>query len=298
MSRSDSSKSDRNATADSITEEAIRLHAAGMSFAQIAGHLGVSKDSIQKRVQKAVRNLAAPASLPPELFINANSVLILNDLHANYVDWRVVESALEFARNSNIRHCAIVGDLLNGDSIGRHPSTFGRAEGLQKEFLQAREVLGFLAKQIRSIYWCRGNHDYRVSVSTNGEFDMLELSRILHPGDKGLNIHVTPYDRMWISAKTGLWMLVHPHQYSQNPLVIARRLSLMHQCHVLVAHQHHHALGASTDGKFVVADLPCACLEMPYKAMNTNSMPKWSSGYAALVNGRLVMRSPSLPYSV
>lgn len=282
---------------DTLLDQAIYLRSAGLSYAQIANRLGVSKDAIQKRVQKALRSHNAPVPPPPEITLSQHNILILNDLHANFVDWQTLECAIRFAADNKITCCAIVGDLINSDSLSRFPTTYKR-ESMEKELAQARDVIAAIGEKMKEIYWCRGNHDFRVSISTGGGMDMSELARIIHPGTKGVTLHVTPYDRIWNNIRTGTWLLTHPHQYSRNPLVVARQLSAKFGCHVLVAHQHHHAIGASLDGKHVVADLPCACTPMPYKMMSTSTMPEWAPGFSALVKGRLVMRSLSLPYSL
>lgn len=269
-------------TDDQVTQAIlIKYYDPQASFAKIGSSIHVTKDALQKRT-KRLSHPYDPQPLPPELEEEGDFV-VLADIHANFVHWDVIRKAVELGSRFAIKRCIIAGDALNADALGRFPGLYYTAP-VKHELECLKEVFDTLFSHFREISLCRGNHDFRVSKATFGQFDFSSFLEHIAP-KKASRVTTTDYDRIWVKTSSGKWLIAHPDTYSRDPLKTARTLSSKYDCHVLTAHEHHGAVGISDNGRHIVGSLPCACTEPPYKAMNSNAMPNWVMGCGVLWKG-------------
>lgn len=247
----------------------------------------------RRKLSRKIESLSkhSPSQFP-EIEIKgeeAESVAIIGDLHANYIDPRIVKSFVRYAEENKCKVVVIAGDFLNADAFSTHPP-LGPQQTFADEVEQARKLLEIFGECFDKIYWIRGNHDHRVSVATFGQLNMTELADLVcGPSPVRRKITVTPYSRLWVRCSSGLWLIAHQREYSKIKLRVASALSAKYNCHVICAHQHHCAVGLSENAKFVVADLPCACRYAYYKSLDTSSRPDWCLGFGALIRGKYHM---------
>lgn len=242
----------------------------------------LSQHNEQSKLIKEIRNLNPKAE--EELTIRTDNIIIMGDIHANYLDEEVFAMVLRFARQNKIKTIVLAGDVINADAFG----VFAKIQPPQNfnlEVRQANLMFAALAKCFDKIYWICGNHDRRIAKIAFGELTIDHIADIVCGTARKKTI-VTQYSRMWVEAKTGVWLIAHQKNYSRVKLSVARALASKYGCHVICAHQHHCAVGVSDDGKHVVVDLPCSCHLPPYKLLETSTMPEWCRGFGYIIRGK------------
>lgn len=227
------------------------------------------------------------------MIIKANSVLILGDLHVNFLDEEVFVRAMRFARSNKIKTVILAGDVLNADAFSVFPKV-QPSQDFGIEVRQAGLMFSILAKCFDRIYWICGNHDRRIAKMAMGELTLDHIADVVC-GAARKKTTVTQYSRMWVESKTGMWLIAHQKNYSRVKLSVARALAAKYGCHVICAHQHHCAVGSSDNGKLVVADLPCVCSCPPYKALETSTAPEWCVGFGYIISGEYGFWAKGLP---
>lgn len=230
---------------------------------------------------------------PEELKIKVGSVLILGDVHANFVSPEVIKRARSFAFAHKIKTLVLAGDVVNADAFSSHPAK-QRRESIGDEIEQCKALFNYFDDVFSAIYWITGNHDRRISTLTFGELNIYQLADMVC-GAVRRKVKVTPYSRLWIESGGQLWLVAHQKNYSKVKLSVARALASKYECNVICAHQHLCAVGASDNGRHVVADLPCACVSPPYKYLETNTLPEWCLGFGFILNGKYGFWAEGLP---
>jgi len=273
-----------------------------MSFSDIGRSIGVSKDKAQKIARLArlpiLPKLPQPEKFDPEMTIEGDT-MIVSDLHCMAVIPRLVENVAKTARMLGIRQLCIVGDLFNFDAFSLYPALVA-APAMYKETKSARLILDYWFDTFEAIFMCRGNHDARALIATDGQVDMNVITELITDKANRERFKATLRDRLWLKEYSGKWLLSHQHEYSPNPLFVANKLAMKYQCNVVTMHQHHFAVGQAKYGNYVIADNPCMCdsRKIGYTALNTNSMPVWALGFSAMKEGYYLPFPDRLPVGI
>ena len=84
------------------------------------------------------------------------------DWHVPLYDADLVNEFLDNA--TGYSNLLIAGDFLNGDSLSQYyPKQ--KSAGIEKELLEARNLMEILCSNFKTIVFLRGNHDYRYTKS-------------------------------------------------------------------------------------------------------------------------------------
>jgi len=256
----------------------------GKSFSEIGKDFGITKDSARGLYVRALNYSSPPLKDSPEIRI-AGDVIVVGDVHVPYTHKELVRTVRKAGEEHGIKQIAIVGDLFSFSSLSRW-ATIVREPTVQEELRVAREILGYWMQHFDTAYMCMGNHDLRLAGAMKGELGPDNLADMFRPADVSPDrFRITMRDRMWL--KDPKWLLAHQVMYGRNKLSIAQQLSASYECNVLTHHQHHQAVGQSSNGKYIIADNGCLCdsSKTPYKALSTNSFPEWCVGFSFFKSG-------------
>lgn len=245
----------------------------------------------QRRLIVEIKKLTP--KVEDELVIKTNNIMIIGDLHVNYLDEEVIKKAIQFARQNKMKTAILAGDVVNADAFSVYPKS-QPPQGFDLEVRQANLLFDLLAKHFDRMYWICGNHDRRIAKAALGELSINHIADIVCGSARKKTI-VTEYSRLWLECKTGLWLVAHQRNYSRVKLSVARALAAKYGCHVICAHQHHCAVGVSDSGRHVVVDLPCSCRLPPYKTFETSTMPEWCMGFGYIIDGKYDFWAKNLP---
>ena len=254
------------------------------SFSQIGEALGISKDTVRGLYVRTPRIKAPTIHNSQEIKIQGD-VVVVGDVHVPYTNKKLVELVRKAGEKHKIKQIAIVGDLFSFSSLSRWP-TVVREPTVSEELRGAREILSYWMQHFDQAFMCMGNNDLSLLGAVQGELEPDNLADMFRPAEVAPErLRMTMMDRMWL--KEPRWLLAHQIMYGRNKLSIAQQLSAKYECNVLTHHQHHQAVGQSSNGKYIVADNGCLCdaKATPYKTLSTNSFPEWCTGFSMFTEG-------------
>jgi len=233
--------------------------------------------------------------------------LILNDIHLPFVDKELLHRALRVAKLLDIKQVAILGDLIDFESVSKFDFGSDQYE-LMDELYVARDFLGAMEKQFDRIVFIRGNHDERVikflkrikklfiKETTDNEY-------AAYHAIIGVNVSQTPWhqyktffesDKVEVSnyAKCEFedkYLGVHPSNYSRNPPTVEKQLAHKYHRHIIGTHGHLTALGFDSSGDYIVAQFG-GILDKElvfYKNMRETTHPDWVPAFGWIYNKKL-----------
>lgn len=181
----------------------------------------------------------------------AGNHIVFGDVHAPLLDYDHVGLMLGVARKhlkKGKRVFICGGDVVNGSPFSRHPAVTTEPAWLTEK-RAARAFWDEVLSEFDYGYWVLGNHDEWLIRYMNGMFDVSDLHALL-----GLDkrVIISPFDYMFANMPTGRWMVTHSTKYSKNPLVVANRLAMHYQAHVIQAHEHHLGMTTSDNGRYLL----------------------------------------------
>lgn len=270
------------------------------SATQVAEYLTMSKDekytkdSVQKVIQKEFLFSEDARPLPlPETLRLMGDWMVVGDVHVPNTSPRMVDKLIATAKSHSVDNLAVVGDLFNMDTFSIHPKV-SVATTFERETKAARELMKHLRAYFKKVAWCRGNHDQRLSVLTQGQIGMEHLAATFLPdaavGEMPDNFLVSPYNFMWLESSNAHWMLTHQFGkggYSPKRLSVASNLAMMHQCNILSHHEHHAGITISPDGRWTVANNPALSDGFEYVELNVSTTPMMCLGFSMICGGRI-----------
>ena len=202
-------------------------------------------------------------------------VVIVGDIEIPDHDPQIVELVLELGSILNIKTFILNGDLVALDEFSRWPQT--RPSGdLYSSLTAAKRVLTAFRAQFDTIYHCMGNHERRLPIATKGQ---VHIDMLLD------EVRSTRYSYLFLN---GDWLVVHPDNYSKNPLTVSRDLAEIYHKNVVAGHTHHLAMGRDKSGLYWAVDGGCA--RDPNRTWYITSRitrhPRWNPGFVVILNNR------------
>lgn len=264
----------------------------GLTYGQCAGliwrHQQAEKGKRQASVKLFSVNIGAPARL-------GGDWLIVGDVHCPTTDYEMAALVGMVAEQRGLSQLLIAGDLLNQDVFSVHPRS-GEPVPWQHEKAAARSLLLEWMDQFERIVWLAGNHERRLSRSTWGALEMVDL-RDMIIGHQS-NVEVSRYSYCLIDTPNGTWRVTHPRNYSRIPLRTANALAMKYGQHVLSFHEHHLGLAWADNGRNLIANggglFDWRRLE--YVMLDDSTSPVMNKGFSVLEGGHLTVFGES-PYT-
>lgn len=248
-------------------------HQAGDSYSAIAARYGLSVHTIRARVSE-YRQLVldrtpntppflvavggrqpAPVSMPSFMdvpVIHSEQIMVTGDWHVPTVDWHFFDLLPKFAEKhipAGKRHLAIVGDLLNMDAVSKYESAIP-SHSLELELAVAERALEYVFEVFDRVWYCLGNHEYRLLKTLHGALSGTRFGRLLMKHIDNQRIIMTVQAQLHLVSGGVDWRLTHPRNYSRNKGIVASQLCQKHLVNVIGQHEHHAAIGRDVYNRF------------------------------------------------
>lgn len=214
------------------------------------------------------------------------------DFHIPLTDWGLVDYMVGEAKRLKLTDWLVIaGDLFHMDALNRHDWKQADCK-LPGELVDANAAMKLLLQTFDRIVVTLGNHDEN-AMRTLGYKLKFEhtLSLLLYDltPDERARVVTTGIDAVMIDTPNGEWRACHTRSYSRQQLTVPAKLADRHRCHIIGAHRHHHAVGHSPSGYWVVEGGGFFdASRTDYLVRYTNDFPKWQNGWTFLVDGHPV----------
>jgi len=270
------------------------LRLAGTPYAECAEILGnelgkpISYDQISMAARRyrltnllekdALAITYQPTTLPMDDYA------ICSDVHAPFHSELWVNRFLMMADLFRVKKAIMVGDLLDCQFASKWYSE--DSVGLDKEIDSVRSLFNVLGSAFEKIYWCRGNHENRIGMMTDGAVQLRHLGRSFAGELWDKKISYSRYDKFFVGDD---WMLVHPKSYRQAVISVARELAAKYLRNIINTHGHFVGSGYDKSGRFQCYDLGGLfdVSKVDYAQLNTTTHPAWGNGFGILRAGKL-----------
>lgn len=200
--------------------------------------------------------------------------------------------ALLTAIRYGIKTLILGGDLLATDqpSLNSWTPVF-KGEDMNYESVvgMANQLLYQFGQHFDDIHCISGNHDERIGRKTGGE---IWIKMLLD------NTKTTYYKYRYMYTRTsrGLVKVLHPENFSSNPVSLGREMQAVdagpvpgvnEKSHLILAHTHLQESGWSKDGDFEIHALGCTRdpYRTQYKQIKANKYRQWIQGFLMFHNG-------------
>jgi len=217
-------------------------------------------------------------------------ILCLSDLHAPYINFSMVEKAINDNLDCNI--CVLNGDIFDASGL----SLFDKMKeiNLKKEFEQVFKLLDVLSEKFEYVIWVWGNHDgerFRRYIVKNIKNELREyafdrLNPIKYLTEKYDNILTINHNTVQI----GDVIFKHPNRYSNaelktviNEYLIfsANKKMLPNPNFRAIVIGHTHYMGNYIYNDTLLIEQGCLCYQPDYKFIEP-SKRSWTTGYARI----------------
>lgn len=244
-------------------------------------HPTYDRDRMRNLREKYGRNDGIYAKLIEDAFdpikFTTDGCIVANDWHIPFHDNGYARWVIDVAKEYGVKDLAIAGDLFDADSYSMWPKD-GFRESFEKELEAVGLWLSILGDTFERVFICRGNHEQRVIKQNNDNIRMQGLMDLCHAPD---NVKATNDTFLDMTTTNGTeWMLVHPKQFRQTPLSVARDLAAKYHKNIVSAHGHFFGQGYDRSGRYYCLDgggiFDPACL--PY-LRSVNTTPWVAQGF-------------------
>ena len=177
-------------------------------------------------------------------------IVVYADVHVPVQDSLFMDKVADLGAAWGIKNALLAGDFLDMQDWSWFTKPLAEQSAkFHTELEVAREVFGKLESLYDKIWWSMGNHEYRITRSTNSKLGMKALSMMIGASQK---LVVSDYSMTVIKDAPGLpyWRVTHPDQTRKVPLSWAREQASMKLQHIVVAHSHRPAIGFDMSGTF------------------------------------------------
>ena len=196
-----------------------------------------------------------------------NGIVIYADVHIPVHDSVFMDKVAEVGEHWGIRKALLAGDFLDMQAWSWFAKSLAEQSTKFDEELEiARSVMMKLESLYDEIWWSLGNHEFRITRSTESRIGMKTLARMIGRTEK---LKVTDFSMAIIQDSEGRpdWRVTHPDATRKVPLSWAREQVSMKLQHILVAHTHRPAMALDMSGKFFTIET--GMMADPYKLAYT-----------------------------
>ncbi len=218
--------------------------------------------------------------------MTTDNVMIISDTEIPDHNPLYLLLALYMAMAHGIKDLIIAGDLIATDQAGLVSWITTWVDKDELNFEDAISVVVMILKEFEkwftTITIIEGNHDDRIARATGGQvhFGMLI---------KDTKAVYSRYAFMWLETSRGPVKIVHPSNFSGDPVTLGQFLynTEPRKCHYVVAHCHRRQDGWSPDGAFEIHALGTGRdqKKTKYKATKVNKHKQWDSSFLMIKDG-------------
>lgn len=210
--------------------------------------------------------------LPIERFqplTRSGDALVICDLHIPLHDPILINKMIRVAQENDIKQLIIAGDYFNMEEFSSY-LPYQPEAALDLERHDGNLIMKTLCRSFDEVDFIWGNHDFRLSKKlgfkksfdecmrwmlselTEEEFAKIRFSELDY-------MHYFPVSLDSISlSNLGSWQrkfrIMHPRNFSSQPLTVGRKLAQKFDCSVITAHSHHCAIGMAPNGRDIVIE--------------------------------------------
>ena len=265
---------------------------------QACRDLGMTRHAMTKALGRYVPQGGAVTvprgEQPPldrELRLDNPSALVLSDLHCPYHHAAMLERALALRAKvyPEVDTLIIAGDLFDFAGLSRHPQDQCEAAVTDELQVAGRVLRALLAPFARAVVM-PGNHDERLAKKLEAHIPMRFLIDGCLGSDRpACQVTTTEYDYVYVEHDDPerRWVIGHPSHYSGMGGRTPASIADLEQRNVMTAHNHVIGLSQSPSGKYIGIDIG-HCTDPSqhlYVKRRLTKYPRWSAGFAFLVNG-------------
>lgn len=261
------------------------LKSSGMSERDYAKVNGISRSDISNAKERLKKTPTAAALFSVDIgkpLTLTGDWLIVGDVHVPTTDYPLAQRVGKVASKLGIPGLIIAGDLFNFDLFSTYPRV-SRLPGWKQERDAARQLLKEWLEVFERVVILPGNHDRRIQKWSYGELEEEDIFGMVTSSDK---VRTNAFGWCTIKAKTGVWRVTHPRDYSRKPLNVAGTLAGKFHQHIISFHEHHLGISWSADSNIIVNGGGLFDPEkMAYTQFEDNTSPFMQRGFVALKDG-------------
>lgn len=260
----------------------------GMTYGQAAGAIWRYEQTLagapDEKPQLFNINLGAPIAL-------SGDAIVISDIQAPTTDLDMARLVIPTAQHHGIKRLIMNGDSLNVDWLSGYPVTVEQPRARQEIDAVAYLIEEWL-RWFDEIYFLPGNHETRFLKANAGNLEMRNLLSLLTSDRR---VMTSNFDYLSLDTEQGRWFICHGSSYSVNQLVVADALAQKYQANIIVAHQHHAAIGWDRFKRYVIVDNGGLFRQstMSYVTMRATKMPNMQTGFVALDGGHPSLYCPA-----
>lgn len=243
-----------------------------------------------------------PASVYPRyddpLRINADSALVLTDLHAPLHASEFLNKALKLAYAWNVKTLILGGDVVDFDCLSSFGADFAATPkvdgiidiiqqenlpeserkkfialleksgllkpdaGISGEMAVTRDVLRAFSRQFDKIYYIMGNHEKRIIKRLETILSADDLLMLLVQDRR--KWVTAPYYYCELTSGGEKYLIEHPYGSGEKE---AEKIASKYNCHVIMGHSHGWSLKLAPGGHWAIqAGMCCDEYRMQYAA--------------------------------
>jgi predicted phosphodiesterase len=225
-----------------------------------------------------------PTAIPEPFenyILDAEMLLIVNDIHLPFHDERALTAALEYGKKQGCDSILLNGDIMDCHSVSHFRKTAPPALRFKDELEMAKGFLKGLTRNFKRVYYKEGNHEERLSAYLQQkaeelyDLDAFQLPVLLDLHNMGIrwidDKRIIKYDHLSI---------IHGHEYAKGFIAsvnAARGLFLKSKGITLQGHCHTSSEHTETtiDDK-VITCWSVGCLSNLHPRWNR--LNKWNHG--------------------
>ncbi len=282
-------------------ERLAQLYSAGVPLDADAEALGMKRSSLEREIRQYIfykKELLGSAAadiqfeeMPRKrytdfLSIPTDEAIIVSDIEVPDHDPLYLKLALLSGMRLGVKRLIVAGDFIatDQDALNSWVTTWRRGDETryEEDVDMAVSILSEFAKWFTDITIIEGNHDDRLNRKTSGE---VHLGMFL----RGTNALYSRYAYLHLHTSRGLVWVVHPDNFSGDPITLGQQLYNVHspKGHWVLGHCHRRQDGWTPDGEYEVHALGCGREEKKtkYKATKINKHKQWDKSFLAIQDG-------------
>lgn len=236
--------------------------------------------------------------LDSPIVLQDTAVMVTADWHIPLYSPELVNLMLHDAKKQKINTLIIAGDFFNFDALSTYFPKQDSAK-LTFEYEEGLAVMSCLLAHFKDIVYLWGNHDFRLCKALGHAMHFSDAMRLVFGalGEKLVDkIRFSNLDHVWCNYNNNKdrFRICHPNSYNRVPLSSARTLCTKYNSHSITAHSHHCAVGFSTDGLLIAAELGGLFdVSKTEYLQRSSTNPVWQQGYGWIAeNGLFTLKSP------
>jgi len=224
-----------------------------------------------------------------QLVLEADSALILFDIHAPRHHNRFINQCIGVALQWGCNLCIIGGDLIDFDAF----SYFGSAieTDAEDEIRATEQIVKILAQEFETVAEIDGNHEDRIVRLLNHK---VPPERIMSWWAKQDNVLTSSYRWCELTSGGERFYIEHPRNTSVIPTRVAQGLCSKHLTHVIMGHNHLWGMTKDASGTFwaIEGGICADPKRLPYVNVVHNKRPAFCVGAVIVREGVPWLLSP------